>query len=84
MGGVVKSWATLATVWAEKANKTSREFYLSQKINSEVTDLFICRYLAGVKSEMQVVFDGHTYDIISAIDPDGRRIELHITCKEVL
>ncbi len=84
MGGVAETWSTLATVWAQKANKSSREFWAAYKTSSEITDLFICRYLDGVASEMRVLFDGHTYDVISAIDPDGRGIELHITCKEVV
>jgi SPP1 family predicted phage head-tail adaptor len=84
MGGATETWSTLATVWAQKANKSSREFYAAHKINAEITDLFICRHRTGVESNMRVLFDGQAYDIISAIDPDGRRRELHITCKEVV
>ena len=82
-GGKIETTSTFATVRASKAHQSSREFFTAQKRNSETTDLFIIRYLSGVTTKMRVVFDGHTYDIIGAPDPDGRRRETHIMCKEV-
>lgn len=83
-GGVVKTWTTLATVWAQKVHQSSREFFAAQKVNAETTDLFIIRYLAGVNAKMQVVYDGRTYDIVGANDQDGKRRELYVMCKEVV
>lgn len=83
-GAIVKTWADFATVSASKTHKTSREFFAAQKVNAEMTDLFITRHLAGVTPKMRVSFDGKYYDIIGAPDPDGRKRELHITCKEVV
>lgn len=84
MGGVVETWIDVATVRASKAHQTSREFFSAQKVNAETTDLFIIRYRVGITSKMRVSFDGKIYDIIGASDPDGRRREIHISCKEVV
>lgn len=80
----IKVWANVATPWAKKVHRTSREFFAAQKINSETTDLFIIRYRTGIDTKMRVVFDGRNYDIIGADDPDGSRTELHILCAEVI
>jgi SPP1 family predicted phage head-tail adaptor len=82
-GAEIKTFITHATVWASKKHKTSREFYSSQKINAEITDLFVIRYRSGVTTRMRVSFDGKYYDILGADDPDGRRRELQLLCKEV-
>lgn len=83
-GGVDESWETFATVWASKAHMTSREFFAAQKSNAETTDLFIIRYRDSITTKMRVLFGSRTYDIIGANDPDGRRRELHLLCKEVV
>lgn len=82
-GGEAIIWADFATLWASKAHKTSKEFYNSQKINAEITDLFIIRYRAGIDTKMRLVYGGKNYDIIGADDPDNRRIELWIMAKAV-
>lgn len=69
---------------ASKAHKTSREFYNSQRINAEMSDLFIIRYRNAVDTTMRWVCDGRTYDILGAADPDGRKRELHMICREVV
>lgn len=83
-GFPVETWTTIATVWASKAHQSSREFFAAQKINSETTDLFIIRYRDNVAPEMRVVYNGQNYRIIGAPDPDGRRRELHLLCKELI
>lgn len=82
-GGEVQTWADLATVWAKKAHRTSREFFAAQKTNAETTDMFIIRFRSGITTKMRVTFDGKTYDISGADDPDGNRRELQILCIEV-
>ncbi len=82
-GAEIPGWTTLATVWASKAHKSSREFFAAQKINAETTDLFTVRYRRNIEATMRVGFDGKNYNIIGANDPDGRRVELWLLCKEV-
>lgn len=83
MGGEVKTWATVATVWASKAHQTSREFFAAAKVNAEITDLFIIRYRSGITPKMRISYDSKYYDIIGADDPDGRRRELHLPSRVV-
>lgn len=83
-GGPTETWATIATIPASKAHKTSREFYAAQKISAEITDLFMIRFRYGVTAKMRLIHDGKTYDIVGAPDPDGRRREIHLFCKEIV
>jgi SPP1 family predicted phage head-tail adaptor len=69
---------------AEKKHKGSREFYNCQQTNAEMTDLFIIRFRNAVKTTMRWVCDGRTYDILGAPDPDGRKEELQMICREVI
>ena len=83
-GSETETWVTQNTVWASKAHQSSREFFSAQKINAETTDLFIIRYRKLIDPKMRVVFDGKNYNIIGTPDPDGKRRELHLLCREVL
>ncbi len=83
-GGEVQAWTDLVTVWAQKAHRTSREFFAAQKANAETTDMFVIRFRSGITAKMRVIFDGKTYDIIGANDPDGSKRELHLLCSEVV
>jgi len=84
VGAAILTWATLAAVRASKKNQYSREFYAAQKNNAEITDLFAIRFRTGLNDQMRVIHDGKTYDILGANDPDGRRIEIHLLCREVI
>ena len=83
-GGEVLTWSDIVTAWAQKAHRTSREFFAAQKVNAETTDMFIIRHYSGITTKMRVIFDGKTYDIIGANDPDGRRREIQLMCREVV
>jgi SPP1 family predicted phage head-tail adaptor len=82
-GGAILSWATFATVRASKKNQYSREFYAAQKNNAEITDLFVIRFRTGLNDRMRVSYNGKIYDILGANDPDGRRREIYLLCREV-
>jgi len=82
-GAEIQTWATYATLWASKKHQVSREFYSAQKINAEITDLFIIRYRTGITTKMRILYGGHYYDILGADDPDGRRVEVWIKAKVV-
>ena len=82
-GAEILTWSTLTAVWASKQHKASREFYVAQKINSEITDLFVIRFRTGLTTKMRVNFDAKYYDILGADDPDGRRVKIQLLCKVV-
>lgn len=82
-GAEVLSWSTLTSLWAKKLHSSSREFFTAQKVNSEITDLFIVRFYDGITTKMRLVYGSKNYDILGADDPNGRRRELQILCKLV-
>jgi len=82
-GAEIQTWATYATVWASKKHNVSREFYSAQKINAEVTDLFIIRYRSTITTKMRISYNGRTYGILGADDPDGKRQEIWLTARVV-
>jgi SPP1 family predicted phage head-tail adaptor len=83
-GEVTKSWVDFATVWAAMEPARGREFWESQQINAETTSTVVLRYLAGVKPEMRVLYDGRVFQILSVINPDERNRELQLRVKEVV
>jgi len=81
----VDTWTTFATVWANIVQKSSREFYSAQKINAEITELFVIRYLPGLLSNMRVIFDNRYFDIIGPpIIPREIKTQMQIICKELI
>jgi SPP1 family predicted phage head-tail adaptor len=83
-GDVVSGWATIATVWGEVVDLSGREYFAAQQVNAEVTTRMRIRYLAGVTPKMRGVVNGRTLEILSVLEPEGRRRELHLMCKEVV
>jgi SPP1 family predicted phage head-tail adaptor len=83
-GAVVKGWATTATPWGEVKDLSGREFFAAQQENAEVTTRIRMRYRAGVMPKMRAIANGRTFDILAVLDPEGRKRELHLMCKEVV
>jgi SPP1 family predicted phage head-tail adaptor len=68
-GGVVESWQTVATVWAEIHPLSGREFLAAQSTQAGVTTRITIRHLPGVTAAMRVNHDGTLYNI-RAVLPD--------------
>jgi SPP1 family predicted phage head-tail adaptor len=83
-GSWVPAWIEHDTVWAYKASSNSREYYQAQKVNAELTALFIIRYRSKMTPRMRLIHEGRTFDILGADDPTGKRVEIHLPCKEVI
>lgn len=84
LGAEIIVWVDIATVWGAVEPISGREFFDAQALNAEVTTLIRIRYLNGVVPTMRVAWSGHTYNILSVIEPETRRRELHLMCKELL
>lgn len=81
----VENWTDVTTVSANVKDLRGRELFEAQAVNAEVTALIKMRYRFGITSAMRVKFGARIFDIISPpINPDGRRIELQLTCKELV
>lgn len=81
-GEDVPAYTTFATVWAAVEPLRGREYLEAQKIRPEMQYRVRIRYLAGVTTDMQVVYRGKILDIQSIINVDERNRELHLMCLE--
>lgn len=87
-GGVVETWADTATLWAAVEPLRGREYFSAKALQAEVTTRIRLRYRAAVVPKQRVTWvDGsttHTYDVLEVIEPDTRRRELALMCKELI
>lgn len=73
------TWTTYAKRWAEKIDKSGREFFQGGLVG-ETTCIFKVRYVDGLTSKMRISYDSEYYDIISII-PLGRQDTQEIVAK---
>jgi SPP1 family predicted phage head-tail adaptor len=78
------SWNLVATVWAAVEPLRGREYLQADQVQAAVDTRIRMRYLDGVVPKMRVVWDGHTYDIESVINPATRGRELELMARELL
>jgi SPP1 family predicted phage head-tail adaptor len=85
IGGETITYSSRFTsIPASRKNTGGREFYAIQQKHAEMTDLFTIRFRNAVDTTMRWICDGRTYDILAAADPDGRKRELNLVCREVV
>ena len=78
------TWLDWRTVWASPLPKTGREYYRLATNNSEITEAFKIRYIAGVNPHQRLKFRGKYLEIIDVINEGERNIELSLTCKGII
>lgn len=83
-GEQVNTWSNLKTVWASVEPLHGRERFAAQQVHSETTTRIKMRYQAGIESKMRALYGSKTYDILSVIDLEERRIVLHLMCMELI
>ena len=74
-------WIPVASGWANVIQLDGSEVVNSQAVQSQVSHRVTMRYLANVTSKHQVVYRGSVLDVVSVIDPDGRRRTLVLECR---
>lgn len=77
-------WRVFAWTRAALKSHTGREYYQAQQRQSEISELFNIRYLAGVTPKMRLVCGGVTYDILDVEDIEGRHAEMNLACRAVV
>ena len=82
-GGVVKVWATVAELWAERRDVRGREYFSARQEVAENMATFRIRWRTGITEKMRVLSDGKTYDI-EAIAPIGRNEGLDLMAVAVV
>ncbi|MBB4955523.1 SPP1 family predicted phage head-tail adaptor [Agrobacterium vitis] len=76
-GSVVKTWAPVATVWAEILQQTASEFLTNYGEAETGTVIFRVRFRPGITTADRVRYDGIAYDL-KEIKEIGRRHALEL------
>ncbi|WP_164906074.1 phage head closure protein [Gudongella oleilytica] len=82
-GAETSGWIQFAKVWADVAPVSGREFLAFKQINAEISTKVTIRYLAGVTTEMRVLFKDRIFEINSIINIEEKNVSLLLMCKEV-
>ena len=77
----IETWNDWRTVWASPMPKTGREFYRLSTNNSEITEAFKIRYIAGVNPRQRVKFRNKSFEIIDVMNTEEKNEELILTAK---
>ena len=83
-GAEVSEWIQFAKVWADVSPVSGREFASFKQINAEITTNITIRYIAGITTEMKILFGDRVFEIDSVINPEEKNISLLLMCKEVV
>lgn len=78
MGDVSKTWATLATVWANVKSATGRERLADDRTMATQMTRFRIRYRADVTEADRIVWKGETFNIRAISDQSQRLLYMDI------
>lgn len=82
-GEPLNTWTLFAERRASVERATGRELWSSQEVlQGRVPTIFRLRYFDGVVPAMRLLCRGKVFNILSAVDPDGRRAELVVFAEE--
>jgi SPP1 family predicted phage head-tail adaptor len=84
IGGLVDTWTTYATVWAEVRQANGREAWYSQQMNAQAAWTIGIRHRTDVTTKHRVIHDGRTFEVRSVTDEDQRRRYLRLACDEII
>lgn len=81
-GEAIKTWSTVATVYASVEPIRGREMFDAEQVQSEVTHRVRLRYRPGLTSQMRLLFNGRMFEIQTVINVNERNREVQLMCKE--
>jgi SPP1 family predicted phage head-tail adaptor len=79
--GTVEEWQEVASPWANVTPLDGTEAVVDKGVQSEISHTITMRYRSDVTSANRITYRGQTLEILSAIDPDGKRRQLVIQAK---
>jgi len=79
-GQEVKSYSTLATVWAKVVEKIGKESEEGDMIAATKKVEFMIRYRTDVNEEMRISYNSNIYKIKAIQSADARKAFLKIVC----
>lgn len=81
-GGVISTWNTLATVWAQVSPKSGTEKLHGDQLTPTITYDVTIRYRKDVDASMRVIYEGRTLRILGVIDHAEQHRFLSLSCDE--
>ena len=84
VGEAVKSWASVATVWARVNPLRGTEYLAAMQAKATVDTRITMRKNAfpGLTPKHRIVFGARVFDIEAVIDVDGLGDAMEVSCKE--
>ncbi|HHY72699.1 MAG TPA: phage head closure protein [Bacillus bacterium] len=82
MGDVVSEWVEYKKAWAKIVTVKGREFFAAAAVQNENTVRFIIRYAEEIHTDMRIIYNNRTFEIISVLNDDELNKTLTIMCKE--
>jgi SPP1 family predicted phage head-tail adaptor len=80
-GGAVSSWAELAELWGAVEAATGKETVAADRVTGRTGYQIIIRYRDDVTPAMRFRRGEEAFDILAALDKDGRRRFLVCQCE---
>lgn len=82
-GESIKTFADVATVWAEVVQLSGREYLQAREAGAETTTRITIRKRSGVHEKMRITWGTHSYDVDAVLpDPTNAR-HILLMCSEV-
>lgn len=79
-GGYALSWTTVATVYGEVRDLSTRELLQAQQAENSAAVGITIRYRTDVTAKMRAVVGSTVFNILGVRDPDGRSRMLVLDC----
>ena len=80
-GGTVSSWEPLAELWGAVEAVTGREAVMADRVSGLASFQIVIRHRDDVVPSMRFRRDAEAFDILAALDQDGRRRFLICQCE---
>ena len=84
IGEVENAWATFCSCWAAIEPASGNTYYNAKQLDSKVDGRIRIRYRDGVKPTMRVKYGDRYFTIISLVQPQNTKRELHLMYSEGL
>lgn len=81
-GEAIRTWSTLATVWASVEPLRGREFFDAEMVQAEVSHRVIMRAYPGLQATDRLLYEGRVLEIQAVIDVRERGREYQVMCRE--
>ncbi len=82
-GSPVDTWSALDTVSAEVKTVSGTERWANERTMQEYDIAVRIRHRADIGAGMRLLYGARVFDIKAPLDPDERRRELVLLCREV-